>query len=141
EKAQDMVKAPFGIVGLETAFPLLYTHLVETGEMTLQQLVDRMTNIPANVFKLPYGEIETEAIADLTLIDLEEEMTIDVDTFYSNGMNTPFNGWDVKGVPVLTIAAGKIVDEDEMNEEKTTCFRRWNNLDWKSVWKYESFNR
>src|SRR5699024_6586874 len=40
EKAQDMVKAPFGIVGLETAFPLLYTHLVETGEMTLQQLVD-----------------------------------------------------------------------------------------------------
>lgn len=116
EKAQDMVKAPFGIVGLETAFPLLYTHLVETGEMTLQQLVDRMTNIPANVFKLPYGEIETDAIADLTLIDLEKEMTIDVETFYSKGKNTPFNGWDVKGVPVLTIAAGKIVYEDEMNE-------------------------
>src|SRR5699024_5805120 len=116
EKAQDMVKAPFGIVGLETAFPLLYTHLVETGEMTLQQLVDRMTNIPANVFKLPYGEIETDDIADLTLIDLEKEMTIDVETFYSKGKNTPFNGWDVKGVPVLTIAAGKIVYEDEMNE-------------------------
>lgn len=116
EKAQDMVKAPFGIVGLETAFPLLYTHLVETGEMTLQQLVDRMTNIPANVFKLPYGQIEADAIADLTLIDLEKEMTIDVETFYSKGKNTPFNGWDVKGVPVLTIAAGKIVYEDEMNE-------------------------
>lgn len=116
EKAQDMVKAPFGIVGLETAFPLLYTHLVETGEMTLQQLVDRMTNIPANAFKLPYGEIATDAIADLTLIDLEKEMTIDVETFYSKGKNTPFSGWDVKGVPVLTIAAGKIVYEDEMNE-------------------------
>ena len=115
EKAQDMVKAPFGIVGLETAFPLLYTHLVETGKMTLQQLVDRMTNIPANVFKLPYGEIKTDAIADLTLVDLDKEITIDVETFYSKGKNTPFNGWNVKGVPVLTIAAGKIVYEDEMN--------------------------
>src|SRR5699024_11570857 len=58
EKAQDMVKAPFGIVGLETAFPLLYTHLVETGEMTLQQLLDCMTNINANVFILTYCEIK-----------------------------------------------------------------------------------
>lgn len=115
EKAQSMVKAPFGIVGLETAFPLLYTHLVETGQMTLQQLVARMTYIPANVFNLPYGEIKTEAIADLTLIDLEKEVTIDEENFYSKGKNTPFNGWAVKGVPVLTIAAGKIVYEDEMN--------------------------
>src|SRR5699024_6209577 len=99
EQAQDMVTAPFGTVGLATAFPLLYTHLVETGKMTLQQLVDRMTNIPANVFKLPYGEIKTDAIADLTLVDLDKEITIDVETFYSKGKNTPFNGWNVKGVP------------------------------------------
>src|SRR5699024_5663733 len=116
ENAQDMVKAPFGIVGLETAFPLLYRHLVETGEMTLQNLVDRMMNIHAYLLKLTYGEIETDAIADLTLIDVEKEMTNDVENFYSKGKNTPFNGWDVKGVPVLTIAAGKIVYEDEMNE-------------------------
>src|SRR5690625_3483633 len=116
EKALDMVKAPFGIVGLETAFPLLYTHLVTTGKMTLQQLVDKMTKVPANVFDMPYGVIEAGRVADLTLVDLDKEITIDKQAFYSKGKNTPFDGWEVKGVPVLTIAAGKIVYEDGMNE-------------------------
>lgn len=115
EKAQDIVKAPFGIVGLETAFPLLYTHLVETGKMTLQQLVDRMAKLPAKVFDLPYGVIEEGSIADLTLVDLEKEMTIDKESFYSKGKNTPFNNWEVKGIPVLTIAAGKIVYGDDID--------------------------
>ena len=116
EKALDMVKAPFGIVGLETAFPLLYTHLVTTGKMTLQQLVDKMTKVPANVFDLPYGVIAAGREADLTLVDLDKEITINKQEFYSKGKNTPFDGWEVKGVPVLTIAAGKIVYEDGMND-------------------------
>lgn len=115
EKAQPMTKAPFGIVGLETAFPLLYTHLVQTGKMTLAKLVDRMTKKPADVFDLPYGELQVGAVADVTLIDLEKTMTIDTATFYSKGKNTPFHGWEVSGVPVLTVAAGKIVYEDDMN--------------------------
>lgn len=115
EKALEMVKAPFGIVGLETAFPLLYTHLVETGKMTLQQLVDRMTSLPAEVFGLPYGVLETDRVADLTLIDLEKEINIDKASFYSKGKNTPFDGWTVKGVPVLTIASGNIVYKDGIN--------------------------
>src|SRR5699024_12497059 len=71
EKAQGMLKAPFGIVGLETAFPLLYTHLVKTDKMTLQQLVERMTMKPAEVFRLTYGVLQEDAIADVTLIVLD----------------------------------------------------------------------
>lgn len=114
EKDQDMTKAPFGIVGLETAFPLLYTHLVQTGKMTLTQLVENMTKKPAEVFRLPYGELSEDAVADITVIDLEKTETIDVESFYSKGKNTPFDGWEVSGLPVLTIAAGKIVYKDEM---------------------------
>src|SRR5699024_8800473 len=77
EKAQGMLKAPFGIVGLETAFPLLYTYLVKTDIMTLQQLVERITREAAEVFRLPYGVIQEDAIAKLTLIDLDCTETID----------------------------------------------------------------
>src|SRR5699024_7338032 len=112
EKAQGMIKAPFGIVGLETAFPLLYTHLVKTGKMTLQQLVDAFTKHPAETFDLPYGALKEGYVADITLIDLDKQSVIDKETFYSKGKNTPFNGWAVSGIPVLTIAAGKIVYED-----------------------------
>ncbi|MCE5042665.1 dihydroorotase, partial [Staphylococcus chromogenes] len=72
EKNQPMTRAPFGIVGSETAFPLLYTHFVKTGEWTLQQLVDYITIKPAQVFDLPYGTLKEGAVADLTLINLDE---------------------------------------------------------------------
>lgn len=116
EKQLGMLKAPFGIVGLETAFPLLYTHLVETGEMSLKELVDRMTTLPAEIFDLPYGKLEAGAIADLTLIDLEKTEKISKETFYSKGKNTPFEQWEVKGIPVLTVFEGKIVYEDGLND-------------------------
>ena len=109
EKAAGFLHAPFGIVGLETAFPLLYTYLVKTDKITLKQLVDYLTIIPANVFNLPYGKLAENAIADLTLIDLEQETKIDKESFHSKSKNTPFDNWDVTGIPVLTIAEGKIV--------------------------------
>ncbi|PXW88540.1 dihydroorotase [Pseudogracilibacillus auburnensis] len=116
EKALGIVKAPFGIVGLETAFPLLYTHLVLTKKMTLQQLVDVFTIKPAETFQLPYGVLAEGEIADITLVDLEKEMNIDKHTFYSKGKNTPFHGWNVSGIPVLTIAAGKVAYRDDDHE-------------------------
>lgn len=109
EKANGFLKAPFGIVGLETAFPLLYTHLVLEGKLTLQQLVDKMTLIPADVFQLPFGKLEEGEIADLTLINLEDRFTIDKDSFASKGKNTPFDQWEVKGEPILTIFEGEVV--------------------------------
>lgn len=112
EKAAGIAKAPFGITGFETAFPLLYTHFVKPGHWTLKQLLDWMTIKPANVFGLPYGKIEEGAAADLVLIDLEKEQKIDRTTFISKGKNTPFDGWNCAGWPVMTIFGGDIVWED-----------------------------
>lgn len=109
EKARGLQLAPFGIVGFETAFPLLYTKFVATGEWTLQFLVDKMTKLPAQVFGLPWGRLEEGAAADLTLIDLETEKAVDPAKFASKGRNTPFTGWKLKGWPVLTMAQGKTV--------------------------------
>ncbi|MED3660337.1 dihydroorotase [Ureibacillus sp. FSL K6-8385] len=113
EKCCGMVGAPFGIVGFETAFPLLYTNFVETGIFTLKQLVDWMTIKPAEIFDLPYGKIEVGASADLTIIDLNKEKTVDANEFYSKGRNTPFNGWKAKGWPVMTIFEGNVVYKEE----------------------------
>lgn len=113
EKAWPMNEAPFGIVGLETAFPLLYTHFVQTGRITLKQLIDFLTIKPCETFDLPYGKIEVGSIADLAVLDIEKEEEIDSSTFLSKGKNTPFNGWNCKGWNVLTIVDGKIVWEKE----------------------------
>jgi dihydroorotase len=113
EKAQGMQLAPFGIVGLETAFPLINTHFVETGKMTLQQVINFLTTKPAEVFNLNRGKIEVGAVADLTVIDLDLEEEIDSTTFLSKGKNTPFNGWNCKGWPVMTMVNGKLVYERE----------------------------
>ncbi|MFJ9499884.1 dihydroorotase [Brevibacillus centrosporus] len=112
EKANGINRAPFGIVGSETAFPLLYTHFVQTGELTLKELVDLLTIKPAVAFGLPYGRLEVGATADLTVIDLETEKKIDPAAFASKGTNTPFAGWACKGWPILTLVDGKIVHQE-----------------------------
>ncbi|MBU8656026.1 dihydroorotase [Bacillus pumilus] len=112
EKNETMQRAPFGIVGLETAFPLLYTRFVKTGEWTLKELIDYMTIKPAEAFSLPYGKLEEGQIADITLIDLNKEMAIDKKSFLSKGQNTPFDKLTVSGWPVMTLASGKVVYEE-----------------------------
>lgn len=109
EKARGMQLAPFGIVGLETAFPLLYTKFVLSGRWSLRFLLERMTAKPAKVFHLPWGVIEEGREADLTVIDLEKEKTIDPQEFLSKSRNTPFTGWTCKGWPVMTMVGGKVV--------------------------------
>ncbi|WML49324.1 dihydroorotase [Neobacillus sp. PS3-34] len=111
EKAEGMSLAPFGIVGLETAFPLLYTHLVEKNRLTLEQLISFLTIKPSEAFGLPYGRIEKGTSADIVLLDLQEEREIDPKEFLSKGKNTPFAGWKCKGWPVVTIAQGEIAWE------------------------------
>lgn len=111
EKAEGMVLAPFGIVGLETAFPLLYTHFVEKGLLTLQQLVDYLTVKPAEAFGLNSGSLKIGSAADIVLLDLNHEADIDPEKFLSKGRNTPFGGWKCKGWPAVTIVNGKIVWE------------------------------
>lgn len=113
EKANGFEKAPFGIVGLETAFPLLYTHFVKTGEWTLKQLLDYLTIKPAEVFGFEFGKLKEGAPADLVLIDLEKEQAIDKEAFLSKGKNTPFDGWACIGWPQVTIFNGEIVWQEE----------------------------
>lgn len=109
EKARDLQMAPFGIVGFETAFPLLYTKFVRTGRWTLEFLLDRMTSKPAELFGLPWGVLEVGRAADLTLVDLESEKAVEPAQFLSKGRNTPFAGWKLYGWPSLTMVAGKTV--------------------------------
>ncbi|WJH33098.1 dihydroorotase [Paenibacillus sp. CC-CFT747] len=109
EKAKGMQLAPFGIVGFETAFPLMYTKFVLTGKWTLEFLLDKMTAKPAEVFGLSQGKLEVGAVADLTIIDLDTEKEVNPDEFLSKGRNTPFTGWKLKGWPVHTIVEGRTV--------------------------------
>ena len=118
EKEKGMLDAPFGIVGLETAFSLLYTYLVKTNKSTISQLVDWLTIKPCETFNLPFGELKENSIADITVVDLDKESQINKDTFFSKGKNTPFHNWEVTGDVILTIAEGKIayINEEDVHE-------------------------
>lgn len=109
EKAQSMEKAPFGIVGLETAFALAYTELVKPGLITLKRLVECMSSNPAKIAGIDKGMIKEGKDADITIADIDEEYVIDSSKFESMGKNTPFNGFRVNGKVVATIVGGKIV--------------------------------
>ncbi|MDV2582570.1 dihydroorotase [Alkalibacillus haloalkaliphilus] len=113
EKENGFMQSPFGIVGLETAFPLLYTHFVKNNRFTLDQLIDWLTVKPAQLFDLPYGTLQVGSKADLVLVDLDQEESIDTSSFYSKGTNTPFQDWKVTGIPTLTVVDGKVVWKKE----------------------------
>lgn len=111
EKNQSIEKAPFGIVALETSFPLLYTEfVVNQKRWTLSQLVNWMSTAPAKRFGLEKaGEIKVGNQSDFVLVDLEHEDVIDASKFESMGKNTPFDGWKVQARVCETIVAGKTV--------------------------------
>ena len=98
-----------GVVGLETAFGVLYTHLVKTGVLSLECLIDRMSIRPRQIFGLTGGEIAPGAPADLAVLDLETPYTVDPDRFVSMGKATPFAGMPLVGKNTLTMVGGKVV--------------------------------
>lgn len=109
EKDQSMLKAPFGIVGLETSFALGYTELVDKGVLTLSQLVEKMSVNPAKVLGIDKGNLAPGKAADMVIADITKEYEIDSSKFVSKGKNTPFDGKKVKGRVITTIVDGKIV--------------------------------
>lgn len=113
EKKRSFATAPFGFTGIEFAFPLLYTELVEKGTIGLAELVKKFATHPAQVFRLPGGKVEQGGIADLTVVDLETEQAIDPNAFFSKGKNTPFVGKRVKGWSTLTINRGRVTYKSE----------------------------
>lgn len=114
EKSREMDKAPFGIIGLETAFPLLYTNLVETGKATFEELVSWMSEKPAELFGLKgYGKLKEGYASDFIIVDIETTKEITKEDIVSKGKNTPFLGWKCKGFIDKTIVSGTCVYEEE----------------------------
>ncbi|EMF0090180.1 dihydroorotase [Enterococcus hirae] len=108
EKSKSFLESPFGIVGSETAFQLIYTHFVETNRFTLEQVINWMATKPAEIFQLEVGTLTVGAPADVAIFDIEHSSTIDKKDFLSKGENTPFIGWNVKGETLGTFVDGKL---------------------------------
>ncbi len=112
EKEKHIHEAPFGIIGLETAFPLVYTNFVKTGKISLNKCIDLMSKQAGALFKLDIGRITEGSVADLVLFDLENEFEVKEDFFKSKSKNSPFIGNKLFGKTKLTIFEGKIVYND-----------------------------
>ena len=108
-KEREFDQAPNGIIGLETAFPLANAELVGLGLLTLAQLVERMSTVPARIFGLPGGSLAKGAPADVVVLDPEVEWTVDPSAFRSKSRNTPFAGRSVRGRAIVTIVRGQVV--------------------------------
>lgn len=111
EKERAFDDAPNGIVGLETAVGLMLTHVVGKGVLDLSTLVERMSVQPARAFGLPGGTLAVGSPADVTVLDLEAEWTVDPEAFVSLSSNMPFAGWELTGRAVTTIVDGRVVWE------------------------------
>lgn len=107
EKSKGLAGSAMGVVGIETAFPLLYTHLVQTGVITLAQLVEKLTNAPRARFHLD-GGIALGDRCELTVFDLNAEETVNPADFLSMGHATPFEGWPVHAACRLTMVGDSI---------------------------------
>jgi dihydroorotase len=109
EKEREFADAPNGIVGLETALGVNVTWLLDRGVLSLAQLVDRMSCLPAKVFHLPGGTLAKGSIGDVTVFDPARTWTVDPTRFRSKGRNTPYGGQELNGAASCTIVGGRIV--------------------------------
>lgn len=107
EKSKGLEKSMMGVVGLETAFPLLYTYLVKTGEITLEKLIEVMSVNPSKRFNIESGIISGKS-ANFCVYDLNEKYRISSKDFVSKGKATPFEGFEVYGKNLLTLCNGKV---------------------------------
>jgi len=109
DKMLEFDRAPFGIVGLETAVSLICDRFVRTGILSLERLAQLFSANPARILRLERGTLAQGAIADVTALDLNREQEIRSAQFASRSRNTPFDGWKLRGGPVMTIVKGKVV--------------------------------
>jgi dihydroorotase len=109
DKMLEFDRAPFGIVGLETAVSLIYDRFVRTGIITLERFVELFSANPARILKLDRGTLAKGSCADITILDPELNHEVRSAEFFSRSRNTPFEGWKLQGGPVMTIVKGKVV--------------------------------
>jgi dihydroorotase len=109
EKEAPFEEAPFGVTGLETSFAALYTHLVAAGLLPLETLLERMSGGPARAFGLPEPRIEVGARANLVLLDLDADWTVEEAGFRSRSANSWLLGERLRGRVLKTVADGRLV--------------------------------
>jgi dihydroorotase len=108
KKMLELDRAPFGILGLETAVGLSVTRLVATGRIGWPRLIEAMSTLPSRILGINRGTLRPGAVADITLIDPERSWQVDVGSFHSKSINSPFHGWTLRGRAVATIVGGRI---------------------------------
>ncbi|MBQ2741086.1 MAG: dihydroorotase [Clostridia bacterium] len=108
DKNVEYPLAAFGISGIETSLGFTLEYLYKTGVLTLPQIADKMSYQPAKVLGLDGGEIAEGEVADFTIVNVDEEWTVDSSKFVSKGKNTPFNGYKLSGVVKYTIVDGDV---------------------------------
>jgi dihydroorotase len=108
KKMLEIDRAPFGILGLETAVGLAVTRLVAPGRIGWPRLVEALSLLPARILGIARGTLQAGAVADITLIDPEVSWRVDASRFRSKSINTPFDGWTLRGRAVATIVAGRV---------------------------------
>jgi dihydroorotase len=112
EKLREFDKAPSGISGFETALSLSLA-LVRDGVLTMPQLVDKMAVNPARITGIGKGTLSAGSDADVVIVDTAKEFRVAADEFLSKGKNTPFDGWLLKGIPVITVVGGIVFERQE----------------------------
>lgn len=118
DKLPPFDSAANGILGFETALPILLTRLVHEQGREPSWLVDRMSSIPAKIFGLPGGTLQPGSAADICIVDPNKEWVIDKEEFASKSRNTPYHGTRVKGATALTIVAGHIIFDGRGEQER-----------------------
>ena len=119
EKAEGMVEAPNGIIGLETCLPLVFTSLVQPGHLTLAEAIAKMTAVPANILGIDRGTLSVGAVGDVTVIDVDAVNRVDITKSRSKSQNTPFAGWELKGWQALTLRDGNTIELCPSSGEKS----------------------
>jgi dihydroorotase len=109
EKMVEFDHAPFGIVGLETAVPIVFDRLVHTGRISVARMVELLSVNPARILNVPGGTLEEGAPADVTILAPDRTVRIEAAALRSRSKNTPFDGWELRGGVAATIVAGRIV--------------------------------
>lgn len=114
EKNVEFAAAANGMVGFETALPLAITYLYKAGVLTLEQIVEKMCINPSKILGLNKGSLEVGKAADITIIDVDEDVIVDTAKFKSKSKNSPFNGYKLKGAIYYTIVNGKFIVREKV---------------------------
>ncbi|CAN5830518.1 dihydroorotase [soil metagenome] len=111
EKLVEFDRAPFGIVGLETAVPIVFDRLVHTGRIPLTRMIELLSANPARAMNLPCGSLAAGQLADVTVLAPDMKTVVRAQTLRSKSKNTPFDGWEFRGGVLATIVGGRLVHE------------------------------